>query len=101
MDGFGLWNVQGIEMPVALTGVRITSRITALGQRTVVEQVFCNRESTAIEAIYTFPLPEGAAVSGFEAITGERVLTGEIEALDKGMQKYEEAVSEGHGAFMA
>jgi Ca-activated chloride channel homolog len=104
MDGFGMWTqaVNGMESAaVALTGVRITARVSAVGQRTVVEQVFVNREQRAIEAVYTFPLPEGAAVCGFEAITGERVLTGRIEELAEGMEKYEEAVKEGHGAFMA
>lgn len=104
MEGFGLWTTSRNRMesaPVALTGVRFTTRVTAVGQRTVVEQVFLNREERAIEALYTFPLPEGAAVCGFEVITGDRVLTGEIEELSKGIEKYEEAVSEGHGAFMA
>jgi Ca-activated chloride channel family protein len=104
MDGLGMWTRAENEMesvPVALTGVRITAYVSAVGQRTVVEQVFMNREHRAIEAVYTFPLPEGAAVCGFEAITGERVLTGQIEELGEGMKKYEEAVQEGHGAFMA
>jgi Ca-activated chloride channel family protein len=55
----------------------------------------------AIEAVYTFPLPEDAAVCGFEVITGDRVLTGELEELAKGMEHYDRAVAVGDGAFMA
>jgi Ca-activated chloride channel family protein len=101
---FGLWTKaeNGMEtVEVALIGVRITSKVTGQGQRTVVEQVFKNKERRPIEAMYAFPLPDGAAVCGFEAITGERVLTGVIEEIGAGMEKYDEAVAEGHGAFMA
>lgn len=104
MEGFGLWtsSPNGTEaQPVALTGVRLAARISALGQQTCVEQVFINREQRPIEALYTFPLPENAAVCAFEVLTGERVLTGAIEELAKGMEQYDKALSEGHGAFMA
>jgi Ca-activated chloride channel family protein len=99
MEGFGMFTGGGAA--VALTGVRITATLTGAGQRTLVEQVFINREAAAIEAVYTFPLPDGAAVCGFEAITGERVLTGVIEELETGLEKYETAVREGDGAFLA
>ena len=62
---------------IALRGVRVRSRLSGMSQRTVVEQTFVNFERTAIEAVYTFPLPESAAVCGFEVITGDRVLTAE------------------------
>src|SRR4051812_2978503 len=86
MSGIGLWTTAQNEMettPVALRGVRINAHVTAVGQKTVVEQVFVNQEHRAIEAIYTFPLPDGAAVCGFEVITGERVLTGQLEEISK------------------
>ena len=60
---------------IALRGVRVRSRVAALCHKTTVEQTFINLEPRAIEAIYTFPLPEQAAVCGFEVITGDRVLT--------------------------
>src|SRR4051812_32943057 len=46
---------------VALRGVRLTARVAGMSVRAVVEQTFVNREGEAIEAWYTFPLPEGAA----------------------------------------
>lgn len=85
---------------VALRGVRIASRLAGMSQRTVLEQTFLNLEDHAIEAVYTFPLPENAAVCGFEVITADRVLTGCIEENDRAVERYENAISEGHGAFV-
>lgn len=99
MEGFGMFSAAGNG--VALTGVRIVASVTGSGHRTLVEQLFVNREAVAIEAVYTFPLPDGAAVCGFEAVTGDRVLTGVMEELEAGLEKYEEAVRAGEGAFIA
>src|SRR4051812_32883614 len=85
---------------VALRGVRLRARLSGMSQRTTVEQTFVNLERQAIEAVYTFPLPEGAAVCGFEVVTGDRVLTGTIEESEQAIEQYEKAVSEGQGAFM-
>jgi Ca-activated chloride channel family protein len=85
---------------IALRGVRLRSRLCGMSQRTVIEQTFVNLEPRAIEAVYTFPLPEGAAVCGFEVVTGDRVLTGVIEETGAAIERYEDAISEGHGAFM-
>lgn len=85
---------------VALRGVRLRSRLAGMSQRTTVEQTFVNLEGRAIEAVYTFPLPESAAVCGFEVVTADRVLTGKIEEAERAVEQYEEAVSSGHGAFM-
>ena len=85
---------------VALRGVRVHSRLAAMSQRTTVEQTFVNLEPRPIEAVYTFPLPDNAAVCHFEVLTGERVLTGAIEEARKAEDLYDEAVSDGHGAML-
>ncbi len=85
---------------VALRGVRIRSHVTGLSAKTVVEQTFINREPTAIEAVYTFPLPDGAAVCGFEIITGDRVLSGIIEETEQANEQYEQAISQGNAAYI-
>lgn len=85
---------------VALRGVRLRAHLTALCERTTIEQTFVNLEPRAIEAVYTFPLPEDAAVCGFEVITGDRVLTGEIDEAKRATEKYEKAINDGDGAFL-
>src|SRR5262245_61192140 len=62
--------------------------------------MFVNLEPRAIEAVYTFPLPEGAAVCGFEVITGDHVLTGAVEENEKAIEQYDKAIDHGHGAFI-
>src|SRR4051812_23142118 len=85
---------------IALRGVRLRSRLSGMSQRTTIEQTFVNVEDRSIEAVYTFPLPESAAVCGFEVIMGDRVLTGRIEEAEQAIEQYEEAISDGHGAFV-
>ena len=86
---------------VALRGVRIRATLVGLAQRTLVEQTFVNLEPRSIEAVYTFPLPDGAAVCGFEVVTGDRVLTGTVDDADAAVEQYESAVAAGDGAFLA
>lgn len=85
---------------IALRGVHLHARLSGMSQKTTIEQTFVNLESNAIEAVYTFPLPDGAAVCGSEVVTGCHVLTGTIEESDKAVEKYDEAIADGHGAFM-
>jgi Ca-activated chloride channel family protein len=86
---------------IALRGVRLRCRLSGMSQRTTVEQTYVNLERQAIEAVYTFPLPESAAVCGFEILTGDRVLTGEIDEIEKATETYDDAIADGHGAFLA
>src|SRR6185295_19287511 len=99
MDGIALHTSNPTDR-IALRGVCLRSRLSGMSQRTTIDQTFVNLEDRAIEAVYTFPLPESAAVCGFEVITADRVLTGRIEEAEKAIEQYEDAVSEGHGAFM-
>jgi Ca-activated chloride channel homolog len=85
---------------IALRGVRLRSHLIGMSQKTTVEQTFVNLEEQAIEAVYTFPLPEDAAVCGFEVVTDDRVLTGKIEEKETAIEQYIEAISDGNGAFM-
>ena len=85
---------------IALRGVRLRSHLIGMSQKTTVEQTFVNLEKRPIEAIYTFPLPEDAAVCGFEVVTDDRVLTGRVEEAETAIDQYTEAVSDGNGAFM-
>jgi Ca-activated chloride channel family protein len=88
------------DAKIALRGVQLRSRVSGMSQRTSVFQTFINQEPEAIEAVYTFPLPEGAAVCGFEVVTADRVLTGQIEESEQAVDQYEQAVGQGHGAFL-
>ena len=101
MDGICMRSLSGGEGRIALRGVRLHATLVGLAQRTRIEQTFVNLEPRAIEAVYTFPLPDGAAVCGFEVVTGDRVLTGTVDENDAAVEKYEDAIAGGHAAFMA
>src|SRR3954447_9271779 len=76
---------------IALRGVRVRSEIRATGHKTIVEQTFVNQEPRPIEALYTFPLPDNAAVCGFEIITADRLLTGAIEERERAIERYDQS----------
>jgi len=88
------------DASIALRGVRLQSQIRGMSQRTTIHQTFVNQEHDAVEAVYTFPLPEGAAVCGFEVVTADRVLTGQVEESENAIDQYEQAIGQGNGAFM-
>ncbi len=85
---------------IALRGVRLRCRVAGISAKTTLEQTFVNLEDRAIEAVYTFPLPDGAAACGFEVVFFDKVFTGVIEETDKAVEKYDDAIAEGHGAYL-
>jgi Ca-activated chloride channel family protein len=85
---------------IALRGVRLQAELAGMSLKATLEQTFVNLESKAIEAVYTFPLPETAAVCGFEVITGDHVLTAKVDEADAALKQYDGAIAEGDAAFM-
>lgn len=60
-----------------------------------VEQQFSNPSKTPVEAVYTFPLPNDAAVNAMEFRVGNRRIVGEIKRREEARQIYDQAKSEG------
>ena len=96
----GLFVRDEAHAAVPLTGVSIEAEITGLCARVAVAHRYVNRESTPIEAVYVFPLNEGAAVCGFEAVVDGTLVVGEVQEREKAFETYDEAIAEGHGAFL-
>ena len=86
--------------PIPLTGVELRADIAGRGARVKVIQNFLNAEDKAIEAVYKFPLPEGAAICGFRALIDDRIIIGEIEDRDTAFALYDKALSKGDGAYL-
>ena len=59
-----------------------------------------NQEPQPIEAVYVFPLDEGAAVCGFAAVVGDVRYEAEVKPRDGAFAAYDDAMGEGHGAFL-
>ncbi|HVD91613.1 MAG TPA: VIT domain-containing protein [Vicinamibacterales bacterium] len=88
------------DAPVPLAGVSIDAEISTLCARVVITQRYVNRESTPIEAVYVFPLDEGSAVCGFEAIVDGTLVVGEVKERETAFKMYDEALERGDGAFL-
>ncbi len=85
---------------VALAGVSVDAEISSFCARVVVAQRYVNRESHPIEAVYVFPLDEGAAVCGFEAVIDGTLVVGEVKEREDAFRMYDDAIEQGHGAFL-
>jgi len=81
-----------INAPLLATDVHI--RVTGHVARATVRQSFRNPHADRFEGIYTFPLPENAAVDRLRMRIGERVVEGEIRERQTAKASYEQAKSE-------
>ena len=81
---------------VPLEGVEVHGDIVGRGAKVKICQQFRNKEQKSIEAVYKFPLPENAAICGFRAFIGDRIVEGGIEEKEKAFELYDKALAEGH-----
>ena len=88
------------DAPVPLAGVAIDAEVSTLCARVTVTQRYVNREAKPIEAVYVFPLDEGAAVCGFEAIIDGTLVVGEVKEREAAFEMYDDAIQKGHGAYL-
>jgi Ca-activated chloride channel homolog len=56
---------------------------------TEIKQVFLNTENRIVEALYTFPVPNGASVSNFSMIINGKEMIGEVVEKKRARQIYE------------
>lgn len=88
------------KTPVPLTGVSVEADISNLCARVSVAQRFVNQEDKPIEAVYVFPLDEGAAVCGFEAVIDGTLVVGEVKEREEAFRAYDDAMERGDGAYL-
>ncbi len=82
--------------PLKHTEVKV--EITGFLARTHVTQHFENPFQDKIEAVYTFPLPQRAAVDDMTLTVGERVVKAKIKRREEAQAIYEAARTAGHVA---
>jgi Ca-activated chloride channel homolog len=85
---------------VPLEHVHVEARVIDLCARVTVHQRYRNHETVPVEAVYVFPLDEGAAVCGFTATVGGVRYAGRVLARDEAFREYDDALEAGHGAFL-
>ena len=83
-----------------LKHTEVKAEITGFISRVVVTQQFENPFKEKIEAVYTFPLPQNAAVDDMTMIVGERTIKGKILPREEAQAVYEAAKSSGKTASL-
>ena len=78
----------------------VKAEISGFISRVVVTQHFENPFQEKIEAVYTFPLPQNAAVDDMTMLVGERTIKGKILPREEAQAVYEAAKSEGKVASL-
>ncbi len=78
----------------------VKAEISGFISRVVVTQQFENSFKEKIEAVYTFPLPQNAAVDDMTMMVGERTIRGKILPRDEAQAVYDAAKSSGKVASL-
>src|SRR6202171_6340006 len=78
----------------------VKANISGFLSRVVVTQEFENPFSEKIEAVYTFPLPQNAAVDDMTMMVGNRTVRGKILRREEAQAVYEAAKSSGQRASL-
>ncbi len=92
VDGRFVPDAGGAAGPIALASRHVTVSIDGPVASVTVDQRFENRTDRRLEADYLFPLPEGAALSGFAMTLGGRKVEGEVMDAAAARQVYESIV---------
>src|SRR5213594_930856 len=78
----------------------VKAEISGFLSRVTVTQEFENPFSEKIEAVYTFPLPQDAAVDDMTMLVGDRTVRGKILRREEAQAVYEAAKSSGQTASL-
>jgi len=85
---------------IRLLGVELRGDVVGGHARVVSTQRYRHDEQQPVEAIYVFPLPSDAAVTGFTMEVAGRRLEAEVKEREEAFRVYDDAVTSGHGAAL-
>jgi Ca-activated chloride channel family protein len=92
------WYSDGQMLAAPLLDAQYDLSIGGMLARTRLQQSFENTTGEWLEAIYVYPLPDGARVDFLELIVGNRRIDGEIKERTQARSDYEQARSQGQRA---
>jgi len=96
---YGLINKTTKES-VALKAVDVSGELAGEALWVKILQKYLNDTGKNAELIYTFPLPEQAAVCDFTARIGNDLISGNIVEKEQAFREYDEAMRRGDSAFI-
>ena len=88
------------KLPCPLKHTNVKAEISGSISRVVVTQQFENPFTERIEAVYTFPLPQNAAVDDMTMMVGDRTIRGKIMPREQAQAVYEGAKARGYTASL-
>jgi Ca-activated chloride channel homolog len=88
------------DLTMSLLGVEARGKVDGLWFEVAVQQRYRNATATNIEAVYTFPVPWGAALLELDVQLGDKKLTAAVVEKRDAEAKYEEAIDKGDTAVM-
>ncbi|HEX2947592.1 MAG TPA: VIT domain-containing protein [Clostridia bacterium] len=83
-----------------LRNVEISAVLDSSMAEVTLTQNYMNTSDHPIEALYTFPLPHGAQVTGFSCKTGTDEVKGEFREKEEAFREYDKAIRKGDSAFL-
>uniref|UniRef100_A0A1W7RJ48 Bcsc-1 n=1 Tax=Agkistrodon contortrix contortrix TaxID=8713 RepID=A0A1W7RJ48_AGKCO len=88
------------KVPVPLKSISVDVIIRGFVADVVSELQYQNKEDNPVEVTFVFPLDDEAAVYAFEGLIGGTRIEAEIREKKQAKQEYDDALSEGHQAFL-
>jgi Ca-activated chloride channel family protein len=100
IDACGITDKKGKKTDCPLQSVEVTAILDGSMALVTLVQSFMNTGSHDIEALYTFPMPHNAQVTGFKAGIGDTEVTGDFREKEQAFEEYDKAVRGGDTAFL-
>lgn len=98
MTNAGLYTTD--DRPIPLRGVEVTGEVLGGHAQVTVRQRYQNAEAKPVEAVYIFPLPSDATLTGFAMTCAGRRLDGVVKEREEAFRDYDDALFAGHGAAL-
>ena len=87
-----------VEAPQLGTDIDLT--VSGPTARARISQIFRNITNSWVEAVYVYPLPDGAAIDTLKMVVGDRIIVGDIKERQAAKVAYEEAKARGQKAAL-
>lgn len=91
MVGYGLKSSKASQGEIHLKEVGVSGNLCGEYVEVSIKQVYENKGRNNIDGVYTFPIPDTAVITGFEAALGGRTLKAIVEDKEEARRIYEES----------
>ena len=91
-------NGQGQKTRAILLDTSVTGEINGMVATITINQTFKNTSANWVDGVYTFPLPEDAAVDDLTLIIGERIIKSTVKEKAEAKKAFNKAKKEGKKA---